>query len=532
MRELKLEELSTKQKLGMVTIATLFGFLTPEEQEAQLEYVIELAKNHSIGAVWINFDADHLEVAKAKIDRIKAVADYPILIMCDAESGFGKNIIGRHNPIGMVDSEEAAYTFGKVTAIGARQIGYNVVCNPVLDMAETRCACGTNIRGIGSDKKRVAELAVAEARGMHDGGILVLAKHYPGEGSDGSIDSHMAEAFSMKTKEELLDVNLYPYLALLREGLLDGIMTRHERFAKIDPDYPASLSQKVINLIRDEGFDGFSITDALAMDGIVSKFGKVRSVGLSVGNGNDISLAWNKDHREAYESMCQCYDEGIISDARLNDAVRHILEAQHKTLATPKFTEITEKDLADFDAINRDSVFAKVDEGLTVALPRDKKHYFVILTETTVDINNRIDVDTFSRDWYSPLAISDKLKELYPNSEFTMISQFPSASENMRVLGESYDCEDIVFITFFRSAAYLGREMFTPRIISLIEALQVTNRISTIVHFGNPYVFEDLPHIPRIINGTCSPINNLYTLDVLAGDYPAKGKLTYDVKFN
>ena len=85
--------------------------------------------------------------------------------------------------------------------------------------------------------------------------------------------------------------------------------------------------------------------------------------------------------------------------------MRHILEAQHKTIAAPKFTEITEKDLADFDAINRDSVFAKVDKGLTVALP-------------------------------------------------------------------------------------------------------------------------------RVIIGACSPVNNVYTLDVLAGDYPAKGKLTYDVKFN
>ncbi len=491
-----------------------------------------MVKAHSLGAVWVNYDADKLDETKAKIDAIKAAADYPILIMCDAESGFGDKIIGRHNPLGMIDREDASYTFGKVTAVKAHSIGYNVVCNPILDMATTRCACGTNIRGISGDKETVARLAIAEAKGMHDGGVLVVAKHYPGEGSDGAIDSHMAEAFSQKAEKELLDYNLYPYLELMRERLLDGIMTRHERYAKIDPYFPASLSQKVINVIRNQGFDGFSITDALCMDGIVSNFGKERSVGLSIGNGNDISLVFDHDNRAAYEWMCKGYDDGLISDERLDDAVRHILEAQHKTLAAPKYTELTEKDLADFDAINRDSVFAKVDEGLPLALSRDGKHYFVILTETTVDINNRIEVDTFSRDWYNPLAISDKLKELYPNSEFTMISQFPSASENMRVLGESYGCEDIVFITFYRSAAYLGWEAFTPRIISLIQALQVTNRISTVVHFGNPYVFEDIPHIPRVIIGTCSPDNNLYTLDVLAGDYPAKGKLTYDVKFN
>ncbi len=33
MRELKIEELSTRQKLGFVTIATLFAGGTPEEQQ-------------------------------------------------------------------------------------------------------------------------------------------------------------------------------------------------------------------------------------------------------------------------------------------------------------------------------------------------------------------------------------------------------------------------------------------------------------------------------------------------------------------
>lgn len=529
MRELKLEELSTRQKLGFVTIATIFREAGPE----QLDYVIELIKEHAVGAVWVNYDEDHLDEAKAKIDRIKEAADYPILIMCDAESGLGNDrTIGRHNALGMVDSEEAAYIFGKVTAVTARNLGYNVVCDPVIDLAEGRCMVGTNIRSYGNDKEKAAKLAIAEARGMHDGGVLTVGKHYPGEGAAGAIDSHMAEALSESTVEELLDYNLYPYLALMKEGLLDGIMTRHARYVNIDPEYPASLSEKVIGIIRDQGFDGFAVTDALSMHGIVAKFGRERGIGLSIGNGNDIALAWTLDHHEAYDAMCKSYDEGLISDERLDEAVRRVLEAQHKTLAQPKYTELTEKDLADFDRINRDSVFVKVDEGIPTTLSRDGKHYFAILTETTVDINNRAEVDTFSKEWYSPLKIADRLKELYPNSEFTMISQFPGVSETMRVLRGAETCEDVVFITFFRSCAYFGREAFTPRIITLMEALQITNRISTVVHFGNPYIFEDLPHVPRIIIGTCSPDNTLYALDVLAGEYPAKGKLTYDVKFN
>ena len=102
----------------------------------------------------------------------------------------------------------------------------------------------------------------------------------------------------------------------------------------------------------------------------------------------------------------------------------------------------------------------------------------------------------------------------------------------MRVLENSQGYDDVVFVTFYVSRADVGTERFTPRIISLMEALQETDRISTVVHYGTPYVFEDLPHIPRIIIGTCSESNTLYALDVLSGDYTANGKMTYDVKFN
>jgi hypothetical protein len=56
------------------------------------------------------------------------------------------------------------------------------------------------------------------------------------------------------------------------------------------------------------------------------------------------------------------------------------------------------------------------------------------------------------------------------------------------------------------------------------------NRIAAVVHCGNPFVLEDFPHVPRIIVGPGSHTATLTTIDVLASDYPAKGKPVYDVK--
>ena len=57
----------------------------------------------------------------------------------------GMYTIGRQNALGMTDREKLAYTFGKITAVTARKMGYNVVCNPVLDMCHEAEICGANV---------------------------------------------------------------------------------------------------------------------------------------------------------------------------------------------------------------------------------------------------------------------------------------------------------------------------------------------------------------------------------------------------
>ena len=52
MKELKIEELSVKQKLGMIMTA-LVSHYQEYDFEAELEYTLELIRNHSLGAVWV-----------------------------------------------------------------------------------------------------------------------------------------------------------------------------------------------------------------------------------------------------------------------------------------------------------------------------------------------------------------------------------------------------------------------------------------------------------------------------------------------
>ena len=216
----------------------------------------------------------------------------------------------------------------------------------------------------------------------------------------------------------------------------------------------------------------------------------------------------------------------------LDAGVKRVLEAQHKVTRLKKDAVITEEDVKNFNKINTDGVYAKTDEGFDVALPKDKKHFFVIFSQNENDISGEgeVNVDTMAKSWYNSVHIAERLKELYPDSDSRIIREYPRSGDGYFISEKTIDYDDIVFVTFTDVKAYVGSEKFAPRVISLFKALQITNRISSVLHFGNPFVLEDLPHIPRIIIGGVSAKAVNAGIDVLAGKYPAKGSLTYDVK--
>ncbi|MBQ3124602.1 MAG: hypothetical protein IJC09_04180 [Clostridia bacterium] len=520
MKELKLEELSARQKLGMTFTAFLNGDERTPEEDA---FIVDLIKNHSLGSVWIQATGVWVEEL---MEMINDAADYPILIFTDAESGIPPYLVGKHNAIAATGNEKHAYIFGKVVGVTARKMGYNVVCDPVVDMR-----AGSQ-RSLGTDKERVSKLAEAMARGMHDAGVLNVAKHFPGGSNPTGVDSHMGEAVSPDTKEELLQYSMCPYKHLIDEGLLDGIMTSHKKMINIDPERPTSLSKPVIDIIRELGFDGFAITDALCMMGIRAKFGDVDAKGFALEAGNDTILPYASNSKKLFEEYCEAYDKGLISDERLDEAARRILDAQHKAMMLPKDAELTDEEIEMFYSINKDGVYAKTDAGVTPNISRDGKHFFVVMTKCEFGIEKagKVDVDTFSGGWHNPFTIKDRLLELFPNSEVRFINEFPTQSQNYEIMRDAFGYDELVFITFSESLAFVGEEQLTYRLVRLVEAMQLTDRISTIVHFGNPFVLEVLPHFSRVILGGNSAGSVDACIDVLAGEYPANGVPTYDFK--
>ena len=525
-KELIFEELTIEQKLGLVNCHLLSMWL--DDDDERIKFIIEEVRRRAVGAVWIQWSEDKREKCLGYIKRVREAADYPVIIITDAESGIGEFKVGQHNAVGCTDSEEHAYAFGLSVGVTLKKLGYDMVCNPILDIKRDGWT-----RSYGSDKYRIAKLAAAEARGLHDAGILTMGKHYPSGVDRDAVDTHMAEAISDQTEAELLDYSLYAYLELMKDDLLDGLMPGHHRFVNIDPSAPASLSRLTLDVIRKQGFDGVMMTDALCMMGIRANYGREECLGLAIEAGEDFALVYDDEPIYNRNSMNECYEKGIISDKALDEAVRRILKAQHKAYLNlnPKIIEIDEKNYNLSKQINRDSVIEIADEGIAKSLDRSGKYYFALMVrnESVTAEKDGVEVDTFSNGWHYPAKIKSKILELFPNSHVEQFYQFPTQGQNGRILSRSLGYDETIFITFSECLAYTGPEHLTRRVETLISAMQSTSRISTLIHYGNVKVLENLPHIPRVILGGVSTESTLACIETLAGENEAKGSLTYEL---
>lgn len=523
-QKLSIESMTPEQKLGMVFCARKFDKVDDDD----IEFTIELIKNHSLGCVQLPAHKKDI------VERVVAAADYPILVFNDTEQGFPTSSLPPIPLMSLAACGKGEYyrAYARAIASQAKAAGFNGTWGPVLDVLKGDGPFRV-FRHFSDDPEVVKEAAAIIAGVYKSNRYLSTGKHYPG--SDNTpYDSHMTENFANLDEDELLNFDLKPYLGLMEKGLLPCIMTRHASYPKIDPDFPASLSKKVIGILRKKGFDGICFTDSLAMMGILQRFGEENVYGMAIEAGNDIILPnYRTPTRESFAMLLKNYRDGMISDERLDEAVRRVLTAMDFVASEPDGDEIfCENDEKLIYDIAKDSITAVVDDGMDVTVgSTDEEIMFAVVTENGYQINEN-DAETVTEKWYYPHRIVNRIKENFPNACVELIPEFPDAGQNERILFGARNYKKVVFVTFCNTGAYLGTDGLTRRIESVINALAHSEKLDTVVHFGNPYALKTLEHIPRKIFGYMIPESQEYAIDVIAGKCEANGKLPFNVEFN
>lgn len=254
----------------------------------------------------------------------------PMLIAVDEEGGsvvrvsagtqFREHPFPAPREVWLAGGLEAIRADGEEKAELLRSLGVNVDLAPVCDVS-TDAKDFIYRRTIGEDARTTAECIAAAVEAMAEGGLGCVLKHFPGYGNN--EDTHTGVAVDRRSLETFQTSDLLPFQAGIDAGA-PAVLVAHTIVEAMDPDWPASLSPAVHELLRNMGFEGVILTDDLAMDGIRKFCGDREAAVQAVLAGNDLVCC--SDFKTQLPAVLAAVEDGTISMERLDESVLRVLE--------------------------------------------------------------------------------------------------------------------------------------------------------------------------------------------------------------
>jgi beta-N-acetylhexosaminidase len=198
-------------------------------------------------------------------------------------------------------AEELLKDFARTCAQELLGVGINMNLAPVLDVCPVGQGFFMELRSLGEDPERVAELGALVVSEMQQAGLAACAKHFPGLGG-AVLDPHEQLPVVARSRQEMISIDLVPF----REAMaveVAAIMTSHTVYPQLDPDQPATLSFEILSgLLREQlKFDGLVITDDLEM-GAIENDGSVADAALVAVNAGADMLLICHDHQKIIDA--------------------------------------------------------------------------------------------------------------------------------------------------------------------------------------------------------------------------------------
>ena len=529
------DSMSLEEKIGQLFCPIVF---TKEEKELK-----ELVETKHIGGMLYREGPGEELRQSHKI--LQDASKIPLLTASNLEYGGNGSAIegtyyGREMLAAATGDVERAYQLGEVSCSEGAAVGVNWSFAPVVDLDLNYHNPITNVRTFGSNLQTVIDMGKAYIRGAKEEGVATSVKHFPGDGVD-ERDQHLVTSVNALSCKEWNESYGKIYKEMIEAGTLT-VMAAHIALPAYEEYFdqkpcerilPATLSENLLKkLLREQlGFNGLIVTDATPMVGFCSAMDRATAVPLSIENGCDMFL-FNRNMEEDFRLMREGYEKGILSDARLEEAVKRILA----TKAAMHLPEKQEKgqlvpDASALDILNCETYdrWAKecADEGVTLVkdiqklLPIDPKKHKRVLLELMGDFpSNKRVCESFVR-------------ELEARG-FEVTVYEPEGFEVMEDSVESFKSRyDLIF--------YVGNiETASNKTVSRLNwhtMFGLGNNMPWMVHempalfvsVGNPYHLLDAPMIKTFVNGYCNSEYVIHAVvEKLCGDSEFKGKSPID----
>lgn len=338
----------------------VFPNVAPDQGQSSRAVIKRYVSANHVGGLLFSKGslADYVDM----INYAQSLSAVPLMITFDGEWGPAMRVAGvdafpRNMTLGAISDPRLLYDYGRETARELRAMGVHVNFAPVLDVNSNPSNPVIGTRSYGEDPVMTGRLGVAYSLGLEDGGVMAVAKHFPGHG-DTSTDSHKTVTTVTHDFARLDSVDLVPFKAFVDAGC-SGVMTGHIVLPEIDESgRPASLSGMItIGLLRDHlGFKGLIFTDALAMKG--AKVEGSNNAVLALKAGADV-LETSSAPIADIDAIVAAVRKGEISESRIAESCKRILTYKYELGLSRRPATVSLKDAkavlnsAEAEAVNR-----------------------------------------------------------------------------------------------------------------------------------------------------------------------------------
>jgi beta-N-acetylhexosaminidase len=200
-------------------------------------------------------------------------------------------------------ARKAATSIGYISAAELGAHGVDFSFTPVLDLDYG----GSSVigdRALHFDPTAVGALGACLVRGLAQGGVGAVAKHFPGHGY-AEADSHVAVPRDERPFRDIAKKDLVPYRTVIEAGLA-AVMPAHVIYPQVDAE-PAGYSKHWLQeVLRGKlAFQGLVFSDDLSMEGAAVAGGPPERARAAIGAGCDMVLLCNnpKGLDELLESL-------------------------------------------------------------------------------------------------------------------------------------------------------------------------------------------------------------------------------------
>ncbi len=315
----KLQELSLDEKIAQTLLVHYTDKLVDDEKKYQFGGVIFFEKD---------FKTKTKDEIISMIKNLQNNAKIPMLTAIDEEGGKVSRLSSNKNVVDTpFKSSQELYKENGFDAIRddtirksivLDELGLNLNLAPVVDIASKNTDYIYN-RTIGLNANLTGTFAKTVIETSKEFNVSYTLKHFPGYGNN--ADTHKGISIDTRSYKDIMNNDIIPFKMGI-EANAEAIMVSHNIVTSIDKDYPASISKKIHDLLRNDlKFTGVIITDDLNMKAL-EEYGDVEINALKSGNNVLITA----DYQKSFNNIKQGINDNKISIEELDKIVTKVLE--------------------------------------------------------------------------------------------------------------------------------------------------------------------------------------------------------------